>query len=338
MKKVAVFFAFALLLIASCSDRKMVPAIGPYSDLFVFTEDGRYYPGLRPFMEALSHPITYVFEEENEFDVYLLEEGSLSGNLDRKNLLFLVRIDRHGGLRSRALQIVGKEHFRKAREKGYLVLHREDLYARGQDVYLVLMDGPQTEEEVLSQAGPVLRRRFRESSRKRYRDYLLSGRENRGGGKYLWKRHGFLLRYPKEYRLLQEEPALGALELHRKDPSRVLGVFWLNGVSEMPALRDSTSLLAFRARIVERLYGDSILGGEYLFEPSELGPYPALRLSGVWQNEEDMTGGPFVTYFLQDGKRERLLAVDLVLYAPGLNKHPYMRELEALASSFRFEE
>jgi hypothetical protein len=43
-----------------------------------------------------------------------------------------------------------------------------------------------------------------------------------------------------------------------------------------------------------------------------------------------------VTYFFVDTHRHRLLALDLLLYAPGMGKHPFMRELEALATTFRF--
>ena len=102
----------------------------------------------------------------------------------------------------------------------------------------------------------------------------------------------------------------------------------------MPALSDSVDLVAFRAGVVDTLYGgDRILAGATSFRADKLGGSEAIRMQGIWQNEDDMTGGPFITYFVHDDKRQRLLAVDLLLYAPGLDKHPYMRELEALAST-----
>ena len=325
----------ALLLLGGCEQR-VVPAVGSYSDVYVFTETGRYDPLLREFAQSITHPIRYAFEEENEFNVFLREASLLSGNRDRKNIVLVMRTDRAGSLLSQARDLLGEGILERAREEGHLVLRREDLFARGQDVYFVLMQGRAEEEYVLQRLGPKIRGMLRESTQRRYRDFLLKGRENRGGAQYLWRQYGFTIRYPKEYHLLQERADLQAVELHRTDPSRSLGIFWMGDVRGAPSLADSLSLLAFRARVGERLYGDTILGGDYRFEESQLGVHPAILMRGIWQNEEDVTGGPFLTYFVYDVSRHRLWAVDLLLYAPGLEKHPYMRELEALGSTFHF--
>jgi len=326
----------ALMALAGCSEKRLVPAVGPYSDIYVFTETGRYDEALRAFGEQLSHPLHYAFDEENEFNVFLREGKTLKGNQDRKNILVLARVDREGDLRSAVRTILGREIFEKARSEGHLVLYREDLWARGQDVYFVLMDGHEQEEYVLARMAPTLRRRFRQSTLERYRSYLLEARENKGGSKYLWQKYGFSLRYPKEYHLLQERPDLGALELHRKDPSRVISVFWMSGMERRPTMADSLFLMSYRAGMVDTLWGDTMLAGEGGFQESELAGKPAIRQTGTWQNERDMTGGPFACYYLYDETRKRMLAVDLSLYAPGLEKHPYMRELEALATTFRY--
>jgi len=335
------FFGVGILVLAvlsagGCGEKRLIPAVGPYSDIYLFTESGRYDPALRNFSAQLSHPIQYAFEEENEFNVFLREGGALSGNRDRKNILVLVRTDRDSALRASVRKMLGREIFQRARDEGHLVLYREDLWARGQDVYFVLMDGAEKEDYVLARMAPTLRRRFRESTLLRYRSFLLEGRENKGGGKYLWRKHNFSIRYPKEYRVLQERPDLGAIELHRKDPSRVIGIFWMGGMDRAPTLADSTFLMAYRASVVDTLYGDTMLAGAGHFESSELGEHAAIRQTGTWQNEEDLTGGPFVSYYLYDEERLRLLVLDLALYAPGLEKHPYMRELEALATTFRY--
>jgi hypothetical protein len=332
--------AGALLLLAiltiACGEERLIPAVGPYSDIYFFTEAGRFDPPLRAFAAQLSHPVRYTFEEENEFNVFLREGRSLSGNRDRKNILVMVRTDKDGSLRNSVRKMLGKEIFERARAEGHLILYREDLWAYGQDVFFVLINGPEEEDYVLERMAPTLQRRFRDSTLRRYRRYLLNGRENKGGSKYLWRKYNFSLRYPKEYHLLQDRPEIGAIELHRKDPSRGMGVFWMENLDRAPVLADSLFLMAFRAGVTDTLYGDTMLTGEGGFTEDKIGETPVIRQQGIWQNENDLTGGPFVTYYYFDPKRNRLLALDLVLYAPGLEKHPYMRELEALATTFHF--
>ncbi|MCB1161415.1 DUF4837 family protein [bacterium] len=315
----------------------MIPAVGPYSDVWIFTEQGTQTDLLRSFVESLSHPIEYVFEEENEFDVYVRDFEQFEHNRDRKNIVLYARVDRQGGMLSRVQRLLGKDILARVRREGQLVLYREDLFARDQDVYFLLADGAAGEEQLFTRMAPTLRDRMRDSTRERLRDYLLNGRENKGGGKYLLRRYAFTLRYPAEYRLLQERPDLGAIELHREDPSRVMGVFWQDWDGPAPTVADSTRLLAFRESVVDTLYhGDYLLPEANQFTAVEEAGRSALRLRGIWQNERDMTGGPFVTYFFLDEHRHRLLALDLLLYAPGMAKHPFMRELEALATTFRY--
>lgn len=326
-----------LLLPLACGERRMIPAVGPYSDVWLFTEKGIHSDQIRSFAETLTHPIPYVFEEENEFDVYVRDQAQFAGNRDRKNIILFARVDQRSGMLSHMQRMLGKDILQKARQERQLVLYREDLFARDQDVYFLLAADAAAEEHILTRMGVSIRDRMRTSTRDRYRDYLLRDRENKGGSKYLQRRYGFTLRHPGEYHLLQERPEMGAVELHRKDPSRVIGVFWSPELTADPSMADSTSLLAFRHQVVDSLYhGDYMLAGENRFSEVELGGRRAIRAEGVWQNDRDMTGGPYVTYFFADRARGRLLALDLLIYAPGQAKHPYMRELEALASTFRF--
>jgi hypothetical protein len=71
------------------------------------------------------------------------------------------------------------------------------------------------------------------------------------------------------------------------------------------------------------------------FEPVRLGRYDCIRMSGYWYNDEEVIGGYFETYFIFDDRAELLWSVDLLVLAPGKPKHPMVRELRALAETFR---
>jgi hypothetical protein len=93
-----------------------------------------------------------------------------------------------------------------------------------------------------------------------------------------------------------------------------------------------------RARYVwERYDKDEMDGERVVYEPARLGPYDSIRMSGYWFNDEEVLGGYYETYFIYDERVELLWAVDLLVLAPGKQKHPLVRELRALAETFRIE-
>ncbi|MCP4549032.1 MAG: DUF4837 family protein [bacterium] len=337
MKRLALWpLLIVLLLGTACLSDKMTSALGSYSDVWLISERGLQSNWVRRFADALSNPLEYVFETENEFNVYIRAADDLNECMNKKNLVLLVRTDQDGKLKNRVMKILGSEIIPRTEQAGHLILYKKNLFANDQDVYFLLVSGSVEEEYVLTRLAPVMCDRMRTSTKERYRNFLLSTRENKGGGKYLWQQYGFTVRHTSEYLKLQERPDLGAIELHRKEPSRVIGLFWQNKCEQVPQLADSTALFDFRAAIVDTLYGgDYMLKEECVYTATEFAGLHAIRLKGVWQNDADMTGGAFITYFMRDKKRKRLIAVDLLVYAPGQEKHPLMRELEALAETFR---
>jgi len=60
----------------------------------------------------------------------------------------------------------------------------------------------------------------------------------------------------------------------------------------------------------------------------------ALRLSGWWANERLLGGGPFRLYCFAVPEQERVYLVDGSLFAPGMDKVPLMRNLDAIARTF----
>ena len=62
---------------------------------------------------------------------------------------------------------------------------------------------------------------------------------------------------------------------------------------------------------------------------------PKLKLSGLWQMENDAMGGPFVSYAVVDSLRGRIVVADGFVYAPGKHKEPMMQRLEEKVRTIR---
>jgi hypothetical protein len=61
----------------------------------------------------------------------------------------------------------------------------------------------------------------------------------------------------------------------------------------------------------------------------------AIQLDGVWENLKHNIGGPFRSYGFYDESDQRIYLVDYSVFAPGLKKWPFMRQLEAMARTFK---
>jgi hypothetical protein len=62
----------------------------------------------------------------------------------------------------------------------------------------------------------------------------------------------------------------------------------------------------------------------------------AVEARGLWRVEGDFMGGPFVNYTLVDEERNRLIILDGFVYAPKFDKRDYLRQVEAIIRSIKF--
>jgi len=56
---------------------------------------------------------------------------------------------------------------------------------------------------------------------------------------------------------------------------------------------------------------------------------------GLWRMENDFMGGPFLHYTFVDEENNSVINLDGFVYAPGLQKREYLRELEAIFKSLK---
>lgn len=62
----------------------------------------------------------------------------------------------------------------------------------------------------------------------------------------------------------------------------------------------------------------------------------ALEYRGLWNMVNDFMGGPFLHYTLVDEKNNRVVELDAFVFAPKFNKREYLRELEAILKTVKF--
>ncbi len=61
------------------------------------------------------------------------------------------------------------------------------------------------------------------------------------------------------------------------------------------------------------------------------------EVRGLWQMEHAPMGGPFVSYVQLDSARQRIIVTEGFVYAPGKDKRPFIRQLEACLQTLSME-
>jgi hypothetical protein len=149
----------------------------------------------------------------------------------------------------------------------------------------------------------------------------------------LSERYGWSLSPPTGYDLISSAASQGFVFLRRTQPDRNLFVCWRKGGSEL-VTKDFA--LGMRQELARRYYdGDEIEWKRPLAADTvSFAGTTALRLSGWWANTRLLGGGPFRLYCFAVADQGRVYLVDESLFAPGMDKVPLMRNLEAIAHTF----
>lgn len=145
----------------------------------------------------------------------------------------------------------------------------------------------------------------------------------------LSERYAFSLDVPKEWYLKREHADSGFIYLFAHYPDRSVFVFWQDSTRSLAP----ESMNSLREMLVARYYdGDRVDQSYAEAETFAFLGQPALRLQGVWQNDKEAIGGPFVSYcFNHEG---RFFFVDGQVFLPGKPKLDQLLQVEAIVRSF----
>ena len=148
-------------------------------------------------------------------------------------------------------------------------------------------------------------------------DILLMGRAMDDAGAYLsWDLDGF-----------------PGIEMMRNGPSRGITFSWREVADPTAALGDRDLLLAMRQDLGTAMHDEELVPQTLVWRDAEIGGVACVKLEGAWNSNRFAGGGPFWCYFIPDPERDRLLCLDLLVFAPGMEKMDFFRRLDAIASS-----
>lgn len=336
MKKIILLLVAASAILAvSCQQGMVYPPAGSYSDVVLVTETGEPKGINVEIIRQLQHELNYYTKNEIQFKLSMVKAADISKEPPTKNMV-IYGVARSGEIGSVIENFIGTAAVRKVVEGKDNIFKRMNYPVTGQLTVVVTAPTRGQLVDVTRKNGALIREIIEKHNRMRLRDYLLKEQDDELR-KRLKIEYGFEIGVSFLYELNQERRDVPGVELIRRSPHRGISVFWRKWDNEYLALSDSTKLYNIRAELAWKMYFKDVMRRDLVtFSRSELGPYDAIRIDGYWEKKDDIYGGPFISYFILDGYRSRLWIVDLLVYAPGFDKHVLLRELISLAETFRY--
>ncbi len=213
-----------------------------------------------------------------------------------------------------------------------------DVYARGQNVTLMILSEDGGAEEVLGlldELHQLYDGQFRTFARSRM---FVSGRDS-ALADTLSREAGFSVLVPDVY-FWDRQDSVFLFRNDNPDPSELIRQVMVTWRSPATPEIDREGILEWRSEVAATYYGtpqlvDLTVVNERAIEVDQR---PGLEVQAVWENPPDLdwpAGGPFISRAVWCPSDERTYLLDAWLYAPGKDKYEYMIQLQTILDSFR---
>ena len=316
-----------LLTVLACSER--IPyATGREDEVFVIIDRGTW-DGLQELLKATFEKERRIVQWERIFSLQRVDPDEFPRYRARKNLLIVGRV---AGQRTSELiqELLPAASMEKVVEKGGGVFAIENPYREGQIAFVIAGMDTDAIRETIEKSSDSLFEILWARVKERIKERALH-RLNRRLIEMIEEKYGWSLKLPQQYRLSKEEE--NVVRFTRHYPDRLVSVYWEEG-GELT----QSSCLEKRAWLGKAFFdGDTLLPEMTSVRDAELDGARAVRIDGVWQNEGQVMGGPFISFCIRAPVVNRNYLIDGLLFAPGKKKWIYLAELEAIVESFQLE-
>ncbi|MGD9547985.1 MAG: DUF4837 family protein [Candidatus Krumholzibacteriia bacterium] len=329
------------LVAAGCGmekDKGIFMAAGSYGDLaVVYSEDG-LEPLARDFESRLGDLTTFVIKAEPRFNTDLYPAGKWELARGYKNAVFLVHLGQGGEAEKAVRGLLSAEAWDQLGTGQGGMVQRHDPWSTYQLLVVVASRDRNSLSSLLRQNMDRIRDTIENSNRERIqRRNRYDGLETRLMNVY-WERFGFYLEIPATYRQNQLDTGVHpGIELMQNSPSRGITITWEAVDDPVGVLEDPEFLIGMRRAIGERLHDEELPEESLMWDEGGLPGVGGKKLTGSWTSTSFAGGGPFWCYFIADPAGRRVFCIDLLVYAPGMDKMGFFRRMEAVAATFALE-
>lgn len=231
-----------------------------------------------------------------------------------------------------------------------LVKAQRDKWSSQQVVVDVRANSIDQLDSLLKENGVSIAEKFNEYERMRLQSFYES-KKSFSINDTLMARYNLGLTVPNDCNLATVKPNFAWIKRQRERSvggtmhDVLEGIF----VYSYPYTTDSAfskaSILSVRDSVLKEHVPGPVVGSymttEYLIPPESKAVYfnggYAVETRGLWRTNGAVMGGPFISLTALDESRQRIVTVEGFVFAPKFDKREYLREVEAIVYSLKFE-
>lgn len=250
-----------------------------------------------------------------------------------RNVLLVARLDGELQMAGLARSLLSEEVIQRIEDGEAYVFVKTDVWAKDQVfVMMVAKDTQGLEGQILDRRDELFTTLEGHLNR-RVLEWLYKRGEQRALEQKLFDRYGWALRVPEGYAVEKELSEVHFVWMRKRTPGRWIFVWW--GRIAPGETVDAPWLRAKRDEIGTQFYeGDRVAAEDMETSETMVDGKPAIQLSGLWENPEKAVGGPFRCYAVVDRTTDTVFVVDGAVYAPGIEKEPYLRQVDLIVQTF----
>ncbi len=332
MKKSWMFIL--LVVLVSCTTSHKFSSLGREYDIALFADEGLYFGYSGIIDRELAYPVVFTHTEP-VFKVQPRKIEDFVNFSKQKNIVMIDDLSTPDPVTVFVKEALGEKI--PDAVSTITVAHQKDIWIEGQSVIFILLNGASQEKDKLAASIREAHDTLYEYISERIEAGVAGERMKKAFSKSVEERIGLKVKIPARYNLYKTGDDF--ISFVTRVPDRLIFItqkdYEKNSISreELIELRNSCT--------AEHYDGDSVFYEYYKWarEAPEVNYYQGYgvedfsgafvyKLYGLWENNENLNGGPFVTYaVIQEGK---ITLFDAMLFSPKGPKWPYMNKLDAL--------
>ena len=321
------------LLLFGCFGKP--PASGEDNQLFVVSDSDNW--------EALESSIKDVFEKvietpqpEKLFEVHWVPPEKFSQFATRKNIAIVGILNSEGEINEKVSNMLSAEVKAKVADGSAFVFPKENPWAEKQLLVVLASTGFAELQEKLQDNKDYLYQLFEKKVLDETKAQMFSQLEQTELSEKLLENYGWVLRIQHDYIINIEREQDRFVMLRRSLPGRErwLFVHWIEDGN--PNIINEEWAMNTRDKLTEKFYENDFIDRKHMASKEvDFLNRPALRLEGLWGNDEKVAGGPFRNYTFYDEQSGRIYMIDVAVWFPRGSKEPFLRQLDIMAHTFK---